>query len=76
MTTRVRDITSAALGLPAEQRAQLARQLMESLDQDPEIEAAWDEEIRQRVEAWQAGVVKEVPWEQVREEARRRVEER
>jgi putative addiction module component (TIGR02574 family) len=73
MATRLPDITSAALNLPPDQRAQLAQQLLASLDRDPEIEAAWDEEIRRRVAELEAGTAKTIPAEQVFAEARRRL---
>ena len=76
MATRLPDITSAALNLPPDQRAQLAQQLLASLDRDPEIEAAWDEEVRRRVAAWEAGLVREVPWEGVRAQGRKLLEEK
>ena len=74
MATPFPDITSAALNLPPDQRAQLAQQLLASLDWDPDIEAAWDEEIKRRVADWEAGLVREVPWEEVRAQGRRLLE--
>lgn len=73
MATRHPDVTSAALNLPADQRAQLAQELLASLDRDPEVEAAWDEEIRRRVAELEAGTAKTIPAEQVFAEARRRL---
>lgn len=66
-------IESAALLLSTEERARLAERLLASLDVDPEIEAAWDEEIKRRLEDWEAGLVKGVPWEEVRETIRSRL---
>jgi putative addiction module component (TIGR02574 family) len=74
VATQLPDITETALKLPAEQRAQLARQLLASLARDPDIEAAWDDEIERRLDAWKTGLVKEVPWEEVRVQARGRLE--
>ncbi len=76
VATRLPDITSAALNSSADERAQPAQELLASLDRDLEVEAAWDEEIRRRVDAWERGLVKEVPWEDVREQARKRLEGR
>lgn len=67
------DVSSAALELPPEQRAQLAQQQLASLDRDPEIEAAWDEEIRRRVADVEAGASETIPAEEVFAEARRRL---
>lgn len=52
------------LGLPAEQRADLAVALLDSLDPpaDTDAEQAWDEEIRRRVDEVNAGTVTPVPW--------------
>jgi putative addiction module component (TIGR02574 family) len=60
-----------ALTLPAEERAALAGALIESLDAavDEDVEAAWSEEIRRRLERVDAGLAKTVPWS----EARRRI---
>jgi putative addiction module component (TIGR02574 family) len=35
---------------------------------DEKIEAEWDEEVERRVREIDAGAVKTIPWEQVREE--------
>jgi putative addiction module component (TIGR02574 family) len=63
----------AALALPAGERARLARVLIESLDQDPEIEAAWEREISRRVARVESGEATLVPAEEVFAEARRRL---
>ncbi len=60
-----------ALQLPAEARAALAAELIQSLDPqvDEDAEAAWSTEIRKRLDRLDAGVAKTVPWA----EARRRL---
>ena len=75
MSSSVRALEAAALLLPPEERAKLAQRLMSSLDRDPDVKAAWDEEIVRRVEAFQAGLYEEIPAEQVFAEARARLEE-
>ena len=71
--TDVEDVLVAALRLPVEARAAVAAELIESLDDVDEaaedVEAAWSEEIRQRLEDVDAGVVTPIPWP----EARRRI---
>lgn len=56
------EIARDAQELPPEDRAKLASYLLDTLDadpvMDPEIEAAWDEEIARRMKAWEAGNVK------------------
>ena len=57
--------------LPEGERAEFAAQLIASLDRetDEDWAAAWDEEIRRRIEELDSGRVKTIPWE----EARRRI---
>jgi putative addiction module component (TIGR02574 family) len=52
-----------ALILPPEQRLVLARQLLESVELEPEpgAEAAWEAEIARRLELHRSGVGKSVP---------------
>ena len=49
-------------------RATLAGLLIESLEADaePDVEAAWSEEIKRRVADLDAGNVETIPWEEVR----------
>jgi len=53
-----------ALQLPAEARAALAAELIESLDEqvDSDAEAVWAEEIRRRVELLRSGQATTIPW--------------
>lgn len=71
--TDVDNVLLAALRLPAEARAAVAAELIESLDDqvqaDEDVEAAWSEEIRQRLADVDSGVVTPIPWP----EARRRI---
>ena len=76
MTDLVSELTERAKSLPAEQRARLAEQILATLDpQDEDVDAAWDEEIRKRIEEIETGRVKTVPSEeafaQVRQALRR-----
>ena len=52
-----------ALILPPEQRLALARQLLDSVDLEPEpgAEAAWEAEIAQRIARFKAGESKPIP---------------
>ncbi len=72
MATSIQDVKAAALDLSAEDRAELAQRLLSSLDRDPEVEAAWNEEIRQRVAELEAGTVTTIPAEEVFAKARLR----
>ena len=51
------ELEAAALALPRTDRARLAKQLIESLDEQDEVEAAWQAEVRQRLQAYRAGEV-------------------
>ena len=52
MTENAERVKQEVLQLPEADRAELARFLIESLDdsEDPDVEAAWDAELRRRVE--------------------------
>jgi putative addiction module component (TIGR02574 family) len=66
-----KDVTALfrdASDLPDRDRATLAGLLIESLeaDQEPDVEAAWSDEIKRRVADLDAGNVETIPWEEVR----------
>ena len=73
MSSTLHALEAAALLLPPEERARLAERLIASLDRDPEVAAAWDEEIRRRIEELDAGRLESRPAEGVFEEARSRL---
>jgi putative addiction module component (TIGR02574 family) len=54
-----------ALALPRHARARIAELLIASLDEDSEIERAWDEEVRRRVQEIRSGQAQTVPGEEV-----------
>lgn len=62
-------LLAEALKLPAQDRAAVAGQLLRSLDEqvDEDAEAAWTEEIGQRVRELDAGDARAVPWSQARD---------
>lgn len=59
-----KELLAAALALPLAERADLARELIASLDGPPDADAdqAWAEEIERRVADWRAGRTKGVAW--------------
>lgn len=62
------------LALPVKERADVAAQLLASLDDavadDPnEVEAAWAEEIERRARRVLAGETAGIPWDEVRRRA-------
>jgi putative addiction module component (TIGR02574 family) len=75
MTLRL--LEKEVLELPPRSRVRLAEKLMESIDDfaTPELEAAWDDEIEQRVKEIHSGAEKGVPAEAVMREARRALNE-
>ena len=63
MASIIDEITLKARALPAEDRARLAEELLSTLQEnpDPEIEAAWDAEIRRRLADIDSGNAKLIP---------------
>lgn len=69
MTTEA--ITTAALALPPESRAELADTLLRSIEQqDGSIEKAWAEEVDDRLAAFDRGEMKSLSREEVMEARR------
>jgi putative addiction module component (TIGR02574 family) len=69
MSPDVSELLKKALALPPEARAALAGSLLESLDEEPAdegVEAAWNEEIKRRIEEIDSGKVQMIPYEEVR----------
>jgi len=68
MTPRVSELLEKALTLSTQERGLLIDRLVETLDNEPAeegVEAAWDEEIKRRVDDIRGGRVKTIPGEQV-----------
>ena len=61
-------VLADALRLDDDARAELAAELIASLDgpADPDAERAWDVEIERRITAIEAGLIPLEPWEQVK----------
>jgi putative addiction module component (TIGR02574 family) len=68
-----RKILDEALELSPEERADLAYELISSLDgpPDPDAEEAWAKEIERRARRYLAGESPGIPWEDVLERLRR-----
>ena len=68
MTQQALDLLQKALSLCAEEGADLACSLMESLDAavDEGAESAWNEEINRRITELDSGKAKTVPWDEIR----------
>jgi putative addiction module component (TIGR02574 family) len=68
VTPQVSEILEKALALSTQERGLIIDRLIESLDDEPAeegVEAAWDEEIKRRVDDIRSGRVKTIPGEQV-----------
>jgi putative addiction module component (TIGR02574 family) len=61
------------LRLPAEERAHLARVLIESLDEQPALDPAWLEEAERRAAELVSGTVQPIPATEALAKARRRL---
>ena len=68
MKNETSELLEKALKLPAEARAALAGSLIESLDEtiDEDAEAAWADEIAQRIRDLDSGKAKTIPWSKAR----------
>jgi putative addiction module component (TIGR02574 family) len=68
MTRSVRTVLAEALRLDPEARAEIAAELLASLDgpDDPDAEVAWAAEIERRVAEIEAGTAKLEDWEDVK----------
>lgn len=73
MTDALKELEKRAKSLTAEERAQLAEVLLESLQEAPlsEIEAAWEREIEARAAAYDRGELQTISAEDVFAEGRR-----
>ena len=71
MTERTQQLLQKALSLPDNERAELAGNLIASLDTtiDPDADAAWQAEIARRADEMRSGKVSTVPWPQVQKKA-------
>ena len=72
MTSEASELLQKALALPDSERAELAGNLIASLDTivDQDADTAWQEEVVRRWREVSSGKVKTVPWNQVRRKAR------
>lgn len=68
MMKEARAVLADALRLDIDARAQLAAELLASLDgpADPDAESAWAAEIERRVAAIESGTAELEPWEDVK----------
>lgn len=73
MSSIAEELEAIALSLSRSERARLAERLLSSLDDEAEVEEAWRDEVRRRLEAYRNGELESVSAEGVLEEARDRL---
>jgi putative addiction module component (TIGR02574 family) len=68
MPKAVTDVLADALRLEPDARAEVAAELLASLDgpADPDAASAWDAEIDRRIAAIEAGTIQLEPWSEVK----------
>jgi len=68
MTKAIESVLADALRLDVKARAELAAELLASVDgpADPDAAIAWDKEIKRRVDSLEAGTEKLESWESVK----------
>ena len=75
MSATLEEITRTALQLTVKQRLALAGFLLETGDisSEPDVDAAWDQEIQDRIKAVDSGAVAGISYQDVMLEAERRL---
>ena len=77
MSVQAEELSEQLLALPRDDRAQLARRLIASLETETEpsekVEAAWREEIARRTRELDEDLVETIPADQVLAEIRQRL---
>jgi putative addiction module component (TIGR02574 family) len=73
MSALLDELSCKAKELALDERALLAQQLMESVEQetDPDVQVAWESEIASRIARYERGEAKLIPAADVFEAARR-----
>ena len=72
MTQEAHELLQRALALPENERAELAGNLISSLDTevDADADVAWQQEVARRAHEVESGRVKPVSWEEVQRKGR------
>jgi len=75
VTRPAKEIVNAAIKLAESDRLQIVEELLASLepDNDDDVDAAWAAEIERRCREIKEGVVRPIPWAEVKSQARKRV---
>lgn len=72
MTQKSQIVLEEALKLSPNERAEVAEQLIASLEEAPDtdVEQAWQQEVQRRLHQIERGEVKTIPWEEVQRRLR------
>ena len=72
MNAQSQQLLQSALGLPENERAEIAASLIHSLDSEADegVDEAWATEVQRRIEEIDNGQVKLVPWDDLMREMR------
>jgi putative addiction module component (TIGR02574 family) len=72
MTQEALQLLQKALALPDNKRAELAGNLISSLDAtiDPDVDAAWQQEVVRRLHEVRSGKAETISWEEVQQKGR------
>jgi putative addiction module component (TIGR02574 family) len=75
MKRPAKDIVNAAIRLSENDRLEIVEELLASLEPqtDEDVDAAWAAEVERRSDEIKQGIVRPIPWEEVKSQARERV---
>lgn len=71
MNTAAKEVLEKALQLDVQERSEIAAALLDSLEVDPEEDAALAATLERRAAELASGAVQGIPWEEVRARLRR-----
>ena len=75
MTRPAKDIVDAAKRLPENDRLEIVEELLASLEpqSDDDVDAAWAAEVERRSDEVKQGIVRPIPWADVKSQTRERI---
>lgn len=75
MTRPAKEILNAVIKLPERDRLQIVEELLASLEpaDDEDIDVAWAKEVDRRSRQIKQGIVRPIPWGEVKSQARKRI---
>jgi putative addiction module component (TIGR02574 family) len=78
MTRPAKQIVNAAIKLAESDRLQIVEELLANLepDTDTDVDTVWAAEVQRRSREIKEGIVRPIPWAEVKAQARKRVRSR